>query len=375
MERYDDLQNDSYHGGHQPTNPDLAVSEHMKFMQELQRAVTQARKMDARVRKLQEDKVQKTKLWEKYSEDTKKKFLKNRQAYHSDMEKLDQAVAAATTAGQEAAELARQIVLRGAAAPPREDAMEVDHWSALLEREQGDYQDAPDSFLGRIMGMSREGAFPVMAGTRSLRPEIARHFMAPGGIPGQAGPPQADAANAMAATHGEGHANSAAPAPGAHMPMPHPTPTGPLPAPPGLAPPNAPPGYVDPSALTGTTAPHGGEAHFAHPEPFVGSPAPVMHSAGPSPKAAASSPAQRNKPPVPRTSVKQRPPIVTAPLTGPSLDSKLDATTAAALMHPVAEGTDHSGCFHGLNPSETRRINIAEGDTDEDGLDNPSGAV
>ncbi|OLQ00794.1 hypothetical protein AK812_SmicGene16487 [Symbiodinium microadriaticum] len=371
MERYDDLQNDSYHGGHQPTNPDLAVSEHMKFMQELQRAVTQARKMDARVRKLQEDKVQKTKLWEKYSEDTKKKFLKNRQAYHSDMEKLDQAVAAATTAGQEAAELARQIVLRGAAAPPREDAMEVDHWSALLEREQGDYQDAPDSFLGRIMGMSREGAFPVMAGTRSLRPEIARHFMAPGGIPGQAGPPQADAANAMAATHGEGHANSAAPAPGAHMPMPHPTPTGPLPAPPGLAPPNAPPGYVDPSALTGTTAPHGGEAHFAHPEPFVGSPAPVMHSAGPSPKAAASSPAQRNKPPVPRTSVKQRPPIVTAPLTGPSLDSKLDATTAAALMHPVAEGTDHSGCFHGLNPSETRRINIAEGDTDEDGLDNP----
>ncbi|CAE7938800.1 TRAP1, partial [Symbiodinium sp. KB8] len=97
MERYDDLQSDSYHGGHQPANPDLAVSEHMKFMQELQRAVTQARKMDARVRKLQEDKVQKTKLWEKYSEDTKKKFLKNRQAYHSDMEKLDQAVAAATT--------------------------------------------------------------------------------------------------------------------------------------------------------------------------------------------------------------------------------------------------------------------------------------
>ena len=235
MERYDDLQSDSYHGGHQPANPDLAVSEHMKFMQELQRAVTQARKMDARVRKLQEDKVQKTKLWEKYSEDTKKKFLKNRQAYHSDMEKLDQAVAAATTAGQEAAELARQIVLRGAAAPPREDAMEVDHWSALLEREQGDYQDAPDSFLGRIMGMSREGAFPAMAGARSLRPEIARHFMAPDGVPGLAGPPQADAANAMAATHGEGHANSAAPVPGAHMPMPHPTPTGPLPAPPGLA--------------------------------------------------------------------------------------------------------------------------------------------
>ena len=384
-ERYDDLPVSTQQSGHYTEGPGASsMSENMKFMQELQRAVTQARRMDAKVRKLKEDKIQKTQQWEKYQTDTKRKFLKNRQAYQDDMEKLDQAVAEATTAGQESAELARQIVLRGASSAPTGDAMDVDHWTTLLEGEQGAVPDAPDSFLGQMLSMAGRGAVPSAPGPRMLRPEIVQQLMAYMGIGGQPAPPHGGAPGVMptmAAAPGSG--TEPHPAHGGGAPVPTPAAmTMPAPAPPGLAHPGAPPGYTNVVPPAGLSAPPSGEPLFMHPEPFVGSPTPMMDAAGPPPTTMPNaSPGQRNKPPIPRVSVKQRPPIVTAPLTGPSLDSKLDATRAAALRpfglphlsRPVELAAPTGTAEQAHN--DTRPVRITEGDSEEDDLDDPCGAT
>ena len=80
------------------------------FLNGIQKALTQAKKHDARVRKLQEERQLRQQQFAQFTEDTKRAFAKQRQLYQADLARIAAEQAAAVEAGQMAATQVRALV-------------------------------------------------------------------------------------------------------------------------------------------------------------------------------------------------------------------------------------------------------------------------
>ncbi|OLQ14020.1 hypothetical protein AK812_SmicGene1973 [Symbiodinium microadriaticum] len=77
---------------HQPaleTEREDAGSGKTAYLTAIQKAVTVARKQDVRLRKINEEKTARQKLWQQYVEDTKRKFAKQKREFEADMQRLE----------------------------------------------------------------------------------------------------------------------------------------------------------------------------------------------------------------------------------------------------------------------------------------------
>ena len=154
----------------------VALNPGQKVMQEIQKALTQARKSDTRIRKLGEDKQKKTLQWESYSANMRAKFLRQKGLYEMDMQKMDQEAAAAAQQGKEAATRVTQLVTQGPAALVADDVDAVDFWGELLV---GGDPVAQDGYLMQALREANMGRQE-----RRLRPEMLAQLAAyMGGMP------------------------------------------------------------------------------------------------------------------------------------------------------------------------------------------------
>ena len=174
-------------------NPNTLVLQHM------QKAVSLARKADTKIKKIKEEKINRTKQWDLYAADMRAKYLKQQQLYQQDLQRLDQEEVAAIKAGQEAAQEVRQLVTGGPEAlPEKEEKMAgPDAWDALLQA--GEDQDAPDSFFAQAMMVARTGT-TWMGAVPTTGPPTAVGAVPPGLPP----PPVASRPDCMDATGAAG---------------------------------------------------------------------------------------------------------------------------------------------------------------------------
>ena len=122
--------------------PQVVRSGDSQLLYEMQRALTVAKKSDMKVRKLEEEKARRTKQWEAWAKETKRRFQVQRKAFLQDMEKLGQDQDNAAAQGRMAAAQMKQIVAEGAV---RQTATPVDQesdaaWEALMTDEGDDQQ-------------------------------------------------------------------------------------------------------------------------------------------------------------------------------------------------------------------------------------------
>ena len=113
-----------------------------QLLYEMQRALTVAKKSDMRVRKLEEEKDRRTKQWEAWARETKRRFQAQRKTYLQDMEKLTQEQENVTAQGRMAASQMKQIVAEGAVpqvAAPADQAGDA-AWEALMTDEGEEQQ-------------------------------------------------------------------------------------------------------------------------------------------------------------------------------------------------------------------------------------------
>eukprot|EP00439_Symbiodinium_sp_Y106_P078630 s712_g17.t1 len=159
---------------------------HGRVLQAVQRSITHARKMDAKMRKLQEDRRVKALQWDAYAADTKEKFLRQRRAYELDIQRIEQEMAQATAAGKEAADKVKELVNRGADAIDNKEArMDQGCWDALMASETED----TGVFLAQALQAARGGT--TATSTRQLRPELLQQLFGMASLP-QFGHPSAD---------------------------------------------------------------------------------------------------------------------------------------------------------------------------------------
>ena len=113
---------------------------------DVQKALTQARKADIRVRKLKEDIAHRKLQWEHYSATMRTAFQQQKKRFQADVQKQEQEIQEAMEAGKQAAQMMHDIVLNGSTteAPDptadkdweeltRDDKMEVEHGPGFLQ--------------------------------------------------------------------------------------------------------------------------------------------------------------------------------------------------------------------------------------------------
>ncbi|CAE7947537.1 TNXB [Symbiodinium sp. KB8] len=102
------------------------------FLSAVQKAVTAARKQDVRLRKINEEKAARQKLWQQYVENTKRKFAKQKQEYEMDIQRLEADRVAALEAGQMAAAQVKAIVVGQQRPETRQPPLEAEEaWASL----------------------------------------------------------------------------------------------------------------------------------------------------------------------------------------------------------------------------------------------------
>ena len=107
--------------------------------QAVQRALTTARKADAKIRKLRSEVELRHKQWQKFVVDQKQNYVRQKRQFGEDIAKLELEIQQAATAGEEAAERMKRIVMQGAEAVQQAEAsMEVedDEWERLIREEE-----------------------------------------------------------------------------------------------------------------------------------------------------------------------------------------------------------------------------------------------
>ena len=167
-----------------PVDGLIVADPETRVMIELQKTATLSRKMDAKIRKIQEEKATKTSQWNAYTANMKARFVKQRQAYERDMERLDQEAASAMATGREAAEKARHLAVQGL--PPVEEdmapAVRDTAWDALMAEDQ----EAEGPLLAQTLAAAQQGR---VAQQLRLRPEILQQLL---GVVNAAGAVQPD---------------------------------------------------------------------------------------------------------------------------------------------------------------------------------------
>ena len=116
--------------------------------QAVQKELTSAKKADSRLRRLHAEKELRAKQWEKFKDDQKRNFLKQRQLFGEDVERLDAEMQQAAEAGRAAAERMKLIVLQGVESvrAPAAEAGSFDmEWERMMSAEEE--VTAPSAFL------------------------------------------------------------------------------------------------------------------------------------------------------------------------------------------------------------------------------------
>ncbi|CAE7760739.1 unnamed protein product, partial [Symbiodinium sp. CCMP2456] len=140
-------------------------------LQEVQKALTQARRADARLRKIQEEKAQRAKQWTIYKQNLKEKLFRQQAAYEQDLARLEEETITVTQTGQEAAARVRDVIVRGIEGAPRpEPAQDVEEaWNAFMDEDDevpeqhGFLAEALQFARGRDIRFEREVVAPEPA--------------------------------------------------------------------------------------------------------------------------------------------------------------------------------------------------------------------
>ena len=142
------------------SRPEAAATHAESMMQAVQKALTQTRKADARIRRLQEERVRKDKCWEAFKLKQKKEFAEQKKMYEDDLAKIDKDLEDTATYGGQAATRVQELILKGTAAlapAPRDEAVDME-WEQLVsapeEMEAGFYSEA----LRVTRGLANGGA-------------------------------------------------------------------------------------------------------------------------------------------------------------------------------------------------------------------------
>ncbi|CAE7203672.1 unnamed protein product [Symbiodinium necroappetens] len=129
------------------------------FHQALQKSLTTARKLDGKLRKIASEKERRHKQWQKYEDQAKKTFLKNRKNYEADIAKLDKEAQETVEAGQIAAAQVKALAIKGIAPAPTAEPMEVEAaWETLWRNAEAPPSGA--SFLQEALDASANLGIP-----------------------------------------------------------------------------------------------------------------------------------------------------------------------------------------------------------------------
>ena len=154
------------------------------ILQAIHKALTQARRIDTRVRKIGEEKEKRTKQWEVYAKDMRQKYLKQQQVFQQDMEKLEQEEALARTAGADAAQLVTDIVNRRQRPAPVAVETGPDAWDQLLQTDM-EVEEAHGFLAQAQAALSGVPRAPQTSVTAPLLATVGQN--APPGLPPPAG--------------------------------------------------------------------------------------------------------------------------------------------------------------------------------------------
>ena len=145
------------------------------FLKALQRALNSSRKLEARARKLAEDKQRKEQLWEEYQHKLKTSYLEQLQIYDSDMQKLDAEIAQVKIQKEEA--IANVTSLAEAGEAPMRMQVELqrpvtreqeDSWEKLLATKPWEAVENPwDNPVDRGAGPSHQVLRDIRESTAS----------------------------------------------------------------------------------------------------------------------------------------------------------------------------------------------------------------
>ncbi|OLP90627.1 hypothetical protein AK812_SmicGene27781 [Symbiodinium microadriaticum] len=152
--RYDQVateEDQRVRSGATEAQPSVLTGMDTSVLQAVQKVLTQARRIDARVRKIKEEKVKRTKQWDIYAKDMRAKYLKQQQTFQQDMQKLDQEEAAAISSGTESAQLLTMIVTTGQRPPVAPADTGPDAWDQLLQEDTE--MTEPDGFLAHAQAL------------------------------------------------------------------------------------------------------------------------------------------------------------------------------------------------------------------------------
>ena len=140
-----------------PAEPEPASTEG-SFLSHIQRALTNAKKQDTRVRKLAEEQQKRRQQFAQYEADVKAKFATQKKNFLADMERLAAEQAAAVEAGQTAAAQVKALVAGKAPTPAAPAITEREAaWKELWASVQD--EPRPTGFLREALsaaGMSEE---------------------------------------------------------------------------------------------------------------------------------------------------------------------------------------------------------------------------
>ena len=130
------------------------------YLTAVQRAVTAARKQDVRLRKINEEKLSRQKLWKQYVEDTKRKFAKQKREFEQDMQRLEADRVATIEAGQMSAAQVKAIVIGQSRPPQTAEPLETEAaWEALWRGVEAPPSGA--TFLDEAMAAAAQGGMEV----------------------------------------------------------------------------------------------------------------------------------------------------------------------------------------------------------------------
>ncbi|CAE7779495.1 unnamed protein product [Symbiodinium sp. CCMP2592] len=120
------------------------------MLRDVQKALTNAKRADGKIRRLLDAKEKRAKQWEIYEKETKEEFYKNKQLFESDVERLNGEIQATKAQGKEAAEMAWTIVRNGPQGSQSSSAQDT-AWEELLQRPD----EAPTGFFKEAMDAAR----------------------------------------------------------------------------------------------------------------------------------------------------------------------------------------------------------------------------
>ena len=127
------------------------------FLRAMQRALNTSRRIEARTRKLQEERNRKILLWQEYEAKMKQHFLEQMKAYDQDMKKIATELEALQKQKKEAMDNVTHIAETGESIQPtavKEVLSEHDHgvWKRFVQESQAGSGDDVDPWLCAAMG-------------------------------------------------------------------------------------------------------------------------------------------------------------------------------------------------------------------------------